>query len=196
MGSHSLKILFVTSRDQSAEAGSRKAVAADSERRCCRVNYPVKKRMDNLKTWLIPLLDRLGCKLYDVEWDKSMKPPVLRISIEKKDGTIDLDTCALASDAISTELDTRDEIDGEYMLEVCSPGAERELRNDEEIAGALGKHVYVKFKNPVNGLNDVTGDLSSVEDEVLTVRYFDKGRPRKAEVSKDNIALIMTAVKM
>lgn len=102
--------------------------------------------MDNLKTWLIPLLQEMGCRLYEVEWDTSMKPPVLRISIEKNDGTIDLDTCSAVSDRISTHLDETDEIPGEYMLEVCSPGAERELRNDEEIAAALGKYVYVKLK--------------------------------------------------
>ncbi len=152
--------------------------------------------MDNLKTWLIPLLQEMGCRLYEVKWDTSMKPPVLRISIEKNDGTIDLDTCAAASDRISAHLDETDEIPGEYMLEVCSPGAERELRDDEEIASAVGKHVYVKFKNPEKGMADLRGDLKSADENTVVVSYFDKGRPRKAEISKDNIALIMTAVKM
>ena len=101
--------------------------------------------METLKSWLVPLLKEQGCRLYDVEWDKSMKPPILRISIEKEDGSMDLDTCAQMSDLISTRLDEDDPFDGEYMLEVCSPGAERELRNDEEIKAAQGKHVYVKL---------------------------------------------------
>lgn len=152
--------------------------------------------MDNLKTWLIPLLQEMGCRLYEVEWDTSMKPPVLRISIEKNDGTIDLDTCSAVSDRISTHLDETDEIPGEYMLEVCSPGAERELRNDEEIAAALGKYVYVKLKKPEKGRADYIGDLSRVDNDSVVISYFDKGSPKKAEISKDNIALIMTAVKM
>lgn len=160
------------------------------------ITSPADKRMDNLKTWLIPLLNEMGCRLYEVDWDTSMKPPVLRISIEKNDGSIDLDTCAAASDRISTHLDETDEIPGEFMLEVCSPGAERELRSEEEIEAALGKHVYAKFKNPIKGLNEVTGDLNSTDGDTLVISYFDKGRPKKAEISKDNIALIRTAVKM
>lgn len=152
--------------------------------------------MDNLKTWLEPLLKEQGCRLYDVEWDTSMKPPVLRISIEKENGTIDLDTCAECSDLISAKLDETDDINSEYMLEVCSPGAERELKSDEAIANAKGEYVYVKFKNGQNGLNDVKGDLSDVKDDSIVVSYFLKGRPKKIEIPKDNIALIMTTVKV
>ncbi|MCF0246624.1 MAG: ribosome maturation factor RimP [Ileibacterium sp.] len=151
--------------------------------------------METLKSWLVPLLKEHGCRLYDVEWDKSMKPPVLRISIEKEDGSMDLDTCAEMSDLISARLDDDDHFTEEYMLEVCSPGAERELRSAEEIDAALGKHVYVKLKEAKDGLQDVTGDLKEITPETITVSYFVKGRPKKAVIARDNIALIMTAVK-
>lgn len=152
--------------------------------------------MDNLKTWLIPLLEKYGCRLYDLEWDTAMKPPVLRISIEKPDGSMDLDTCAEVSDAVSAKLDESDEIDGEFMLEVCSPGAERELRSDEEIARALGSYVYVQLKDAMAGMQDVTGDLKEVHDDSVVISYFVKGRPKKVTIPKENIALIMTAVKV
>lgn len=151
--------------------------------------------MENLKKWLIPLLEEHGCTLYDLEWDKSMNPPVLRVVIDRTDGPIDLDICAACSDEISARLDETNDIDGEYMLEVCSPGAERELRTEEEIRAQIGKYVFIKLKEPENGLNDVTGTLESYDDGKAVVRYFIKGRPKKAEIAADNIALIMSAVK-
>lgn len=152
--------------------------------------------MDKIKTWLVPMLEEHGCRLYDLEWDTSMKPPVLRISIEKQDGTMDLDTCAEMSDLISKKLDEEDDGDGEYMLEVCSPGAERELRTDEEIAQNLGKYVYVKLSQPTGGIHDLMGTLEEAGDESIVLSYFVKGRPKKTEIARDNIALIMTAVKV
>lgn len=152
--------------------------------------------MDNLKSWLIPLLEQEGCRLYDVEWDTSMKPPVLRISIEKIGGITDLDICAAVSDIISQKLDELDTTDQEYMLEVCSPGAERELRSDEAIREAEGEYVYVKLKKGQDGLQDVRGTLSEVSDDDIVISYFVKGRPKKIRISKDNISQIMTAVKV
>lgn len=152
--------------------------------------------MENLKKWLIPLLEQHGCTLYDLEWDRSMKPPVLRVAIDKKDGPVDLDTCALVSDAVSAKLDETDEIQGEYMLEVCSPGAERELRTLDETQAQMGKYVYVKLRNPQDGLNEVTGTLETADENAITIRYFLKGRPKKAVIDTDNIALMTSAVKL
>ncbi len=152
--------------------------------------------MDNLKSWLVPLLSEKGCRLYGIEWDRSMKPPVLRIAIEKNDGTIDLDTCALCSDAISARLDENDPFDGEYMLEVCSPGAERDLKDDQDLQNAVGKYVYIKLKNAQDGIKEVRGDLTNVSDDAIDVSYFVKGRPKKIQIAKDNIAKAMTAVKV
>ena len=152
--------------------------------------------MDNLKIWISEFLEKNQCRLYDIEWLTNQNPPLLRISIERMDGPVDLDTCALCSDGISSLLDEKDWYAHEYMLEVCSPGAERELTTDEQIRNAVGSYVYVKFKNPKQGLDQVIGDLLEVNDMQIIVSYKDKARTKKAMIDRDNIALIMTAVKL
>jgi len=47
-----------------------------------------------------------------------------------EDGTMDLDTCTLIASEISPLLDESPLKDMKYFLEVCSPGAERELKDD------------------------------------------------------------------
>ena len=101
--------------------------------------------MDNLKEWIEEVLNENGCHLYDLEWITNQGTPLLRVSVEKEDGTMDLDTCASCSDVIGQMLDEKDWYSHEYMLEVCSPGAERELRTDEEVQRAVGKYVFVKL---------------------------------------------------
>ncbi len=134
--------------------------------------------------------------LYDVKWvqDGSMK--VLQVSVLKHDGTIDIDTCAGASAAISEVLDVEDMISFEYYLEVCSPGAERELRSEEEIQAALGEYIYIKFINPKDGMDEIKGYLKEVKAETLLIEYMDKASKRKKEVEKDNIQMIRLSVKI
>ncbi len=152
--------------------------------------------MENLKQWISEVLETIDCQLYELEWLTDQKPPILRVSIEKKNGPVDLDACALASDAIGTMLDEKDWYDKEYNLEVCSPGAERELKTDEQIQNALGQYIYVKLKDPKQGLSQVFGDLVEIDESSVTVAYKEKTRSKKIQIEKMNISLIMTAVKV
>lgn len=152
--------------------------------------------MDNLREWIEEVLRQNGCHLYEIEWLTDQSTPLLRISVEKDNGTIDLDTCAACSDGISTVLDEKDWYGKEYMLEVCSPGAERELKNDEQIQRAVGSYVHVKLKDPKQGLDQVTGDLLEANANDIVVSYREKTRVKKVSIEKSNIQLIMTAVKV
>ena len=151
--------------------------------------------MDNLQKWLETVLEENGCTLYEIEWETNVNPPILRISIDKVGG-VDLDTCAQCSDAISVLLDEKDWYGKEYMLEVCSPGAEKELKTDEQIQNAVGSYVFVKLKDPKQGVDSVRGDLLEANETSVTIYYSDKSRTKTIVVDKSNISLIMTAVKL
>lgn len=152
--------------------------------------------LDILKEWIEPVLNEKDCVLYDIEWLTNQNPPILQISVEKKDGTMDLDTCAMCSDVIGTLLDNKDWYAKEYMLEVCSPGAERELKTDQQLRDAIGKYVYVKLVDPKQGLDQVLGDLKEVNDDSIVVAYKEKTRNKTIEINRNNINVIMTAVKL
>ena len=139
-------------------------------------------------------VEEAGVKLYEVVWHAH--DHTLEVSILKPDGTIDLDTCALVSDIISEVLDREDPIDCEYTLDVCSPGAEREIKDLDELDQMTNAYVYVRFKEPVKNLNDVTGEIVSVADGVIEISYRDKAAVRKVQFEKDNIQFIRMAVRI
>lgn len=152
--------------------------------------------MEDLKQWIEQVLNDNGCRLYELEWIPQGKTPILQVSIEKIGGTVDLDTCAKCSDAISVMLDEKDWNDKEYLLEVCSPGAERELKTFEQIKEAENSYIFVKLKNPKEGIDQVYGDLLEASPESVTISYKAKGKPKKITVAMDNVKLIKTAVKL
>lgn len=128
-------------------------------------------------------------KLYDVEYVKEDGNYILRVLIDNLESLIDLDTLALVNEYLSERLND-DDFAQEYYLEVSSPGAERELRNIEEIKLSKGKYVYVLDLN-----QEYIGTLEDVDDEAVIVRVNLKGRMKNIKIELKNIRLIRLAVK-
>lgn len=152
--------------------------------------------MDKIKQRIIPVLEGQECSLYEMEWLTNQQPPLLRISVEKKDGETDLDTCATCSQLISDVLDEMDWYASEYNLEVCSPGAERPLKTEEHINREIGSYVYAKMKDPKQGLSDVYGTLIANNETSVCIEYKEKTRKKKIEIDKENLKEFRTAVKI
>lgn len=149
-----------------------------------------------LKEIIEPIVEAEDLVLYDIVWTQDGNMKILQVSILNKEGKMDIDTCAKVSGVISDKLDELDIIKYEYYLEVCSPGAERELRSDEEIKEALGEFIYVKLNDPKAGLDEVLGYLRGVDDTSIEIEYLVKNIKKKISVEKDNIRLIRLSVKL
>lgn len=153
-------------------------------------------QLDRISDIVKPIVEGQGLLVYSIEWVHEFNMRILQISIMRKDGTMDIDTCASVSEAISAKFDEDDFISGEYYLEVCSPGAERQLRDEREVFDAIGEYIYIKLKNPMKGIDDIKGVLVSFENRTVLVEYMNKATKKKMEIEYDDIALIRLAVKI
>ena len=124
--------------------------------------------MEKLKTRFKEIVNELGYYLYDVIYEKENGGYVLKVLIEN-DTFIDVDDCVKVSHVLSDELDILDPFTDTYNLEVSSSGAERELRNSEEIKRAVGKTVHLKTIE-----QSLEGKLVAFEDGVLEIKYKNK----------------------
>lgn len=153
-------------------------------------------RTERLKEMFLPVLQQMDIRLYDLVYRNSGRERILEVSIMKQDGSMDLDTCAAVSEKLSEVLDREDPISEEYTLEVCSPGAEREIRDLSELDSMAGEYVYVRLKEPFKKMLEITGEILSVENDLITLQYRDKAASRKAEFTRDNIDYIRLAVRI
>lgn len=142
-----------------------------------------------------PILKQHDCYLDDIEYVKEKNEWYLRIYIDKNHGSLDMDTCVAVSEAISELLDEVDLIRNEYYLEVSSPGAEKPLKTFEKVKESIGEYVYIKLRNPKNGMNDVYGTILDVVDNNIELQYLAKNIKKKCSISYDNVAFIRLAVK-
>jgi len=119
---------------------------------------------------ILPIIEQLGYKLYDVEFLKESTEWFLRIYIEKDGHIIDLDDCEKISNAVGEILDEKDPISSAYNLEVSSCGLERHLREIKHFEWAVGKNISIKLYKAINSNKQYEGLLIAFEDETLKLQ--------------------------
>ena len=153
-------------------------------------------QLDRIREMLDPILKENDLVLYSLKWTMERKDRVLQVMIMKQDGTMDLDTCELVSRGLSDALDEADLIADNYNLEVCSPGAEREILSLDELRTCVGKHVYMRLKHAVKSMVEITGDIESYEGQEITIAYRDKAATRKVSFKEEEIEFMRYAVRI
>jgi ribosome maturation factor RimP len=134
-----------------------------------------------------PVLAALGLELYDVDATGPARGRTVRVVVDREGG-VDLDAIAAASQALSPILDHDPAVQaacpGPYTLEVTSPGLERRLRTPAHFQSAVGSTVSVKTTAAGAGLRR-RGVLTGADEGGIEVE-FDTGRERLAygEVSQ------------
>ena len=116
-----------------------------------------------------PIAERLGLRIWDVRYLKEGSQWFLRIFIDK-DGGVDINDCEQMSRALDEPLDELDPISGEYILEVSSPGVERELIRPEHFEQFVGADIMVKMIRPIDGIGkEFKGVLEAYDDGEVTI---------------------------
>ena len=120
-----------------------------------------------LQTLLEPIVTKLGYELVRV-LTIGQKNPTLQIMIDRLDGSnITVDDCATVSRAVSDILDEKDPIEGQYSLEVSSPGLDRPLTKLEHFQRYNGYEAKIETSCEVEGRKRFKGKLSGVESNGL-----------------------------
>jgi ribosome maturation factor RimP len=135
-----------------------------------------------------PILKDTGYELVEVEFVPGKGGGTLRFYIDGPNG-IDVDDCAKASHAISELLDVEDPIQGEYSLEVSSPGLDRVLRTPEHFARFVDNRVKIELQVPRDGRKRYTGMLRRTDGESIQVDVDNFSVSIKlAEISRARLA--------
>ncbi|MFJ7201383.1 MULTISPECIES: ribosome maturation factor RimP [unclassified Streptomyces] len=141
---------------------------------------------ERLRGLLEPLVSAEQLDLEEIEVSRAGRRRVLRIVVDSEEG-VELDACAELSRAISEKLDETDAMgDGEYVLEVSSPGADRPLTEHRHYVRATGR--LAKFHLHEGG--ELVARILAVDEEGLDLEVPGvKGRkPTSRRVAFDEIA--------
>ncbi|HBN39041.1 MAG TPA: ribosome maturation factor [Ruminococcaceae bacterium] len=119
-----------------------------------------------------PYVEELGLDIWDIRFVKEGTDWYLRIFIDK-DGGVSIDDCVDLTHAITKPLDDADPISQSYLLEVSSPGVERELITDSHFEKYIGAAVMMRLIRPIDKVRDFGGILKNYENGLITVELAD-----------------------
>ncbi|MFJ8932512.1 ribosome maturation factor RimP [Streptomyces sp. NPDC102364] len=118
---------------------------------------------ERLRELLEPLVTSQGLELEEIEVASVGRKRVLRVVVDSDEGA-DLDVIADVSRALSAKLDETDAMgEGEYELEVGTPGAERPLTEHRHYVRATDR--LVKFQ--LNDESELVARIIKVDDDGL-----------------------------
>ena len=114
-----------------------------------------------------PVLESMGFELVRLRLMSGRKP-TLQIMAERPEGGIEVEDCAQISREVSAVLDVEDPVEGEYTLEVSSPGIDRPLTRLKDFERWDGYEAKLETSEPIDGRRRFKGVLGGVQgSEVL-----------------------------
>ena len=145
-------------------------------------------RRDQTHLWELfePVVSGMGFELIEIEHFPNPKHGVLRLYIDKPEGSeegIVVDDCSAVSRQISALIDVEDPVSGQFNLEVSSPGLDRPLRRLKDFQRFTGSLVKLKTAIPLEGQRNFKGRLLEASEESVTIG-----------VDKEELTLPMSAI--
>ena len=130
-----------------------------------------------------PVAAEFGCELWDTEYVREAGQWFLRLYLDKAGG-VDILDCENVGRKVSDLLDEVDPIEGSYVFEVSSAGAERQLKRPSDFERFIGSPVLVKTYQNRDGRKEFPGVLKGYEDgDILLQMGTQELRFNKSEVA-------------
>lgn len=123
-----------------------------------------------LNDLLGPLVEELGFEFVGLEMTSEPGNRILRVYIDAENG-LEINDCAKVSRELAAILDVEDPINGQYRLEVSSPGIDRPLFNPAQFKAVIGEKVRLSLYGPVAGRRKYVADLMAADDDGIELLY-------------------------
>ena len=124
-----------------------------------------------------PVVRSEGLILVELIWRRESHGWVLRLYVDRPEGGVTLDECALVSRQISDLLDVEDLIEPAYHLEVSSPGLNRKIGSPREYELFAGRPIRITWAEPVGKTQTLRGKLMGLKGEDVLVEVKGKIKP-------------------
>lgn len=119
-----------------------------------------------------PVFAKMGYDIVRIMVSGGEKRKTLQVMAERRDGApMTVDDCADLSRAISPILDEEDPIEGNYSLEVSSPGVDRPLVKPADYERFKGFEAKIETSVLLNGRKRFSGRLRGTEDDTVIMDF-------------------------
>jgi ribosome maturation factor RimP len=155
----------------------------------------LKDQLEKITELAEQVASQLGLVLVDVRFSQAGKRRSVEVTIYRRGGRIKLEDCEAVSRSMEDALDkqTPPLLEGAYLLEVQSPGIDRQLATEREFTVFNSQPVEVLAKEKIDALGTLfSGTLSSASAGKVVIsnpKAIASGSKSKAKAKSNLIAL-------
>ena len=131
-----------------------------------RATNPVEERVVAL---IEPTASELGYRLVRVRVSGNRRKRLQIMAERVSDGEMSVEDCGRLSRAVSPALDLEDPIQGEYDLEISSPGIDRPLMRIEDFERFKGHQAKLETAAMIDGRRRFKGEIKQVDGEAIVL---------------------------
>lgn len=128
--------------------------------------------MSHLEPILTPAIEAAGYRLVRLRL-MGGKTKTLQIMAERPDGTMNVEDCAVLSHALLDFIEAEDPLEGEYELEVSSPGIDRPLTRLMDYSRYAGHEAKIELIAPIESVGEAgSGSVLASDQSKKTRKRF------------------------
>ncbi len=152
-----------------------------------RATNPVEERVIAL---IEPTAKELGFRIVRVRLSGNRRKRLQIMAERLADAQMSVDDCSRLSRALSPVFDLEDPIQGEYDLEISSPGIDRPLMSLEDFQRFIGHEAKLETAAMIDGRRRWKGRIEAVDgDEIVLVAEGGEVRLNFAQLSDARLVL-------
>lgn len=122
----------------------------------------------SLLEMLEPAAKDLGFEIVRIRM-MGAKRQTLQIMAEREDGSMTSGDCEILSRGISPIMEANDPINGEYNLEISSPGIDRPLTRLKDFDRWVGFRAKIELDRMVEGQKRFSGTIAGTEEDNIAI---------------------------
>ncbi len=126
-------------------------------------------------------VSEIGFELYDIQIKDSGRQLIIRVFIDKKEGFVGIQDCVRVSRLLEPYLESV--VQRRFVIEVSSPGADRDLKDDRDFERFKGMTVEVIKKGGTRIVGKLMGKIGD-EVFIMPLKRKDKEKKKEQEKSK------------
>ena len=174
--------------DEGSAAGQKPAAFLLLKGPPLRATNPVEERVIAL---IEPTASGLGYRIVRVRLSGNRRKRLQIMAERVADGQMGIDDCGRLSRALAPVFDLDDPVDGEYDLEISSPGIDRPLMRIEDFERFVGFDAKLETAVPVNNQRRWKGVIAAVDGDDITIAT-DQGEAKLKFSALSDARLVLT----
>jgi ribosome maturation factor RimP len=116
-----------------------------------------------------PVIEKAGFKLVRLRM-MGGSSRTLQVMAERPDGSMDVEGCATLSHVLLDFIAAEDPIEGEYEIEVSSPGIDRPLTRPTDFARWAGHEAKIELNAPIDGRKRFRATVLGLDGQDVVIR--------------------------